>query len=56
MDQLLLYKYFKGDVSAEEKLTVKDWVMASKQNEQVFFQQRRLGAPGFFRGNPHRPA
>ncbi len=42
MDQLLLYKYFKGDVSAEEKLTVKDWVMASKQNEQVFFQQRRL--------------
>lgn len=42
MDELLLYKFFKGDVSAEEKMVVKDWVTTSKENERVFLQQRHL--------------
>ncbi|MDO4186250.1 MAG: FecR domain-containing protein [Bacteroidales bacterium] len=42
MDDLLLYRFFKGDVSAEEKLAVKDWVTTSKENERVFLQQRHL--------------
>ena len=42
MDELLLYKFFKGNASAKEKLVLKNWVTTSKENEQIFLQQRQL--------------
>lgn len=42
MDQNILYKFFNGQATDEEKLALKTWVEKSIENEQIFLEQRKL--------------
>lgn len=42
MDKDLLYRFFEGDVSAEEMAAVKKWAEASKENNKLLYRERKL--------------
>lgn len=42
MDKDLLYKYFRGETSPEEELSIIDWTEESEDNYKEFLRERRL--------------
>lgn len=42
MDKELLYKYFRGETSAEEELEIITWVEASALNRQEYLNERKI--------------
>lgn len=42
MDRLKLHRFFSGDTTIEEGMEIKAWVESSKENEQLFYKERKL--------------
>jgi len=42
MDRELLYKFFDGTASIEEKERIKTWMESSDENHQTFFKERKI--------------
>ncbi|MEG1400870.1 FecR family protein [Bacteroides sp.] len=42
MDREQLYKFFEGTASVEEGLNIKSWVESSAENEQAFYDERKM--------------
>lgn len=42
MDRNILHRFFAGEASVQEGLSVKRWMEHSEENERIFLQERRL--------------
>lgn len=42
MDKELLYRFFEGEATEEEKQSIKDWMESSVENEWLFLKERKL--------------
>ena len=42
MDREQLYKFFEGTASVEEGMAIKSWVESSAENEQAFYDERKM--------------
>ena len=42
MDREILYRYFDGDASTEEVISIKEWIGDSSGNMKIFLKERRF--------------
>ena len=53
MDKDLLYRFFEGRVSKDEKIKIKEWAESSEENNAMLLRERKLFNAMILMSQPH---